>query len=155
MLSHFNYCDVLYGPCLDGIYKLKIEKVQKNCLRFIYGIRKFDPVSHKLKDAKWLSMENRRKLHSLVLFHNIIYKNCPPYLTDKINFRTDVHNLNLRFKGLITPPPHKTSLFQRSFTYNIYKLYNGLSESLKSLKPSTFKIIMKKELLRPCISVVR
>lgn len=60
VLSHFNYCDVIYGPCLDKLDSNRIEKVQKSCLRFIYGIRKFEPISYKLKEAKWLCMEDRR-----------------------------------------------------------------------------------------------
>ena len=146
VLSHFNYCDVLYGPCLDGKDINRVERVQKSCLRFIYGIRKFDPISHKLKNAKWLNMLDRRKLHSLVLFHSVIYYNCPPYLTNKIVYRTDVHRLNLRFQGLISPPPHKTSMFRRSFSYNIYKLYNRIPKSLKTCKPSIFKNKIKNEI---------
>lgn len=147
VLSHFNYCDVLYGPCLDKVDINRIDKVQKNCLRFIYGIRKFDPVSHKLKDARWLSMRDRRKIHSLTFFHNIIFNNCPPYLTNKITYRTDVHRLNLRFTGLISPPPHKTTLFKRCFTYNIYKLYNTIPTSMKHLKPAIFKKRVKQMIL--------
>lgn len=40
VLSQFNYCDVLYGPCLDQVEKQRIQKVQNSCLRFIYGIRR-------------------------------------------------------------------------------------------------------------------
>ena len=147
VLSHFNYCDVLYGPCLDKNDINRIEMVQKCCLRFIYGIRKYEPVSYKLKDAKWLSMQNRRKLHSLVFFHIVIISNCPPYLSNKITYRTDIHSLNLRFRGLITPPPHKTALFKRSFTYNVYKLYNNIPITVKCLKPSLFKKNIKSMLL--------
>lgn len=147
VLSHFNYCDVIYGPCLEKIDINRIEKLQKSCLRFIYGIRKYDPISHKLKEAKWLNMENRRKMHSLVLFHGVISKKCPPYLVNKIKFRTDVHNLNLRFKGLITPPPHKTALFTRCFSFNISKLYNCLPAEMINLQSAAFKNKLKKHFL--------
>ncbi|VEN44264.1 unnamed protein product [Callosobruchus maculatus] len=147
VLSNFNYCDVIYNPCLEINTSDRIQKVQKSCLRFIYGIRKYDKVSHKLKDANWLNMKSRRILHSVVLFHNIISYRRPPYLAKKITFRTDVHNLNLRFRGKISPPPHRTSMFRRSYSYNIYYLYNQLPDYLKMLEPKTFKYSFKKYLI--------
>lgn len=147
VLSHFNYCDVLYGPCLDAADTAKIQRVQKQCLRFIYGIRKFDRISYKLHEARWLNMETRRKYHALTLYHSIINYKCPPYLYEKVQFRTDVHNLNLRHKGLISPPYHKTALFQRSFTYNIYKLYNGIDKCFRDLPVHSFKSHLKRHLL--------
>ena len=104
ILSSFNYCDSLYGPCLDSIDIRRIQKVQNSCLRFIFGIRKYERISHKLLDLKWLNMANRRKLHAACLFHKIISNKSPSYLYNKISFRTDVHNVNVRFKGIITPP---------------------------------------------------
>lgn len=147
VLSHFNYCDVLYGPCLDKMSINKIEKVQKACLRYIYGIRKYERVSHKLNDVKWLNMVTRRQYHSVTLFHNIILKQSPPYLSNKIKYRTDVHTLNLRFRGLISPPPHKTTLYRRCFSYNIFFLYNKLPIDYKNLGLARFKFIYKKYLL--------
>lgn len=144
VLSHFNFADVVYGPCLDTIDKIRIQRVQKSCLRFIYGIRRREPVSHKLREAKWLSMEDRRKLHAATLFHSIIIFNRPSYLTNKIRYRTDVHALNLRYRGYISPPPHSTTFYERSFSYNIYMLYNGISEQFKALSVGAFKIKFKK-----------
>lgn len=148
VLSHFNYCDALYGPCLTKQDRDRVQRVQRSCLRFVFGIRKFDPVIHKLKSCNWLDMENRRKLHSAVLFHGIVFNKTPPYLYNKIKFRADVHTLNLRFRGLLSPPLHKTALFTRSFSYNIYILYNHIPLELKFLRPASFKYVYKNILLR-------
>lgn len=139
VLSHFNYCDIVYGPCLDHADTLRIQRVQKSCLRFIYGIRRRDPISYKLKETGWITMENRRKVHSAVFFHKLILSNCPPYLLNKITYRTDVHSLNLRFRGYISPPPHRTAFFERSFSFHIYKLFNSIPEWMRSLSLSSFK----------------
>lgn len=147
VLSLLNYCDVLYGPCLDKKDINRIERVQKSCLRFIYGIRRHQNISYKLKSAKWLNMATRRQFHSLKLFHRIIINKCPPYLYNKISFRTDVHSLNLRFKSRISPPAHKTAIFQRSFSYNVYALYNKLPPEIKKLKPASFSFSLKRYLL--------
>lgn len=148
VLSHFNFCDVVYGPCLKRIDQQRIQRVQKSCLRYIYGVRKFQPISHKLDTAKWIDMESRRRLHAACLYHTIILYKHPPYLYNKITFRSDVHNLNLRFRGLISPPPHRTAQYQRCFTYNIYFIYNEIPSELKSLNVTKFKKLYKNVLTR-------
>jgi len=144
VLSQFNYADVVYGPCLDAFDVYRIQKVQNSCLRLIFGIRKYDRISHTLAKIKWLNMSNRRTLHSLCLFHRILLSKKPPYLHRKISHRTDVHNVNIRFKGLLTMPLHKTAMFQRSFSYNIVSKLNSISEHIKSLKPLAFKRAIRK-----------
>lgn len=144
VLSIFNHGDVVYGNCLTQIQKNRIQKIQNSCLRLIYGIRKFEQISHKLREANWLNMEGRRKVHSACFYHRIIFYKTPAYLHNKIIYRSHVHNINIRFRWLITPPMHKTSYFERSFTYNIAKTYNCLPNYLKSLNPSNFhKQILK------------
>lgn len=71
--------------------------------------------------------------YTACLFHKIVTDKQPPYLYNKITFRTDVHNLNLRHKRLLTMPQHKTVLFERSFVHSIGKIYNNLHNYLKSL----------------------
>lgn len=143
VLSKLNYCDSLYGPCLDYNTSVKIQRLQNTCLRFIYGIRKFDRISHKLKEAKWLNMSDRRLFHTVCLYQRIIVNKCPTYLYKKISFRTDVHTLNLRFKGLLTPPIRHTEFFKRSFSYTVAYHYNiTIPSSLK--KVSTFTSFKRK-----------
>lgn len=148
VLSHFAYCSPVYGPCLDYETTQRIQRVQNTCLRFIYGIPKFAHISHKLSDARWLNMTNRRYLQSAILFHKIISEEKPPYLYNKISFRTDVHNINLRHRGLITIPQHNTSTYQRSFGYNIAKVYNNIPQSLKKCSTKQFKKRMFDHLLQ-------
>ncbi|CAH2012415.1 unnamed protein product [Acanthoscelides obtectus] len=101
VLSLFNYADVLYGPHLTNLYRRKVQLVQNSCLRLAFGIQRRHRISHKLKDAGWLNMENRRLLHSAVFYHKEILVRTPQYLYQKITYRTDVHNINVRSKGLI------------------------------------------------------
>lgn len=147
VLSHFNYCDTVYGPCLDNIDINRIEKVQKSCLRFAFGIRKYCRISYKLKAAKWLCMTLRRDLHCMSLYHNILTYKSPQYLYNKIKYRSDVHNLGLRFRKLISPPPHKTAMYRRSFSFSIYYHYNKIPTNFKLLNPSSFKIKYKQYLM--------
>lgn len=148
VLSRFNFCDSVYGPCIDYADKRRIQVVQNSCLRLIFGIRKGQRISHKLLDVNWLNMQNRRLLHSACVFHKIIVNKVPAYLYRKITFRTDVHNLNIRSKGNLTPPLHRTESYKRSFTYQIAHIYNNIPTSIKVKNVTQFKSALKIKLLR-------
>lgn len=139
VLSQFNYCCQVYSPCLDQVTSYKIQKVQNACLRFSFGIRKFQHVSHKLFTAKWLNMKNRYVLYQSSLFQKIMLQQLPGYLYNRITYRTDIHNINIRRRDVISLPPYRLDIFKRSFSYNIYKLYNSLPFIMKSLPASSFK----------------
>lgn len=149
VLSHFSYGDVVYGPCLDVITSRRIQRIQNSCIRLICGLRGREHVSHKLKEIHWLNMANRRLLHASVFYHKVVITQTPPYLYNKIRFRTDVHNVNIRRKSMITSSMHKTVLYERCFLFNIYKVYNEIPADLKQYsKIAVFKMHMRKALFQ-------
>lgn len=131
VLSQFNYCDYVYGPCLTVKDCNRIQKAQNSCLRLIHGIRKYDRISYTLSTSRWLNMENRRKLHANVLYYKILINKTPSYLYNKVKYRTDIHNINIRRKNHLTIPKHRTAMFQRSFSFNIAKNMNTLSIDIR------------------------
>nr|CAH7768680.1 unnamed protein product [Callosobruchus chinensis] len=80
VLSHFQYCDFIYGPCLTKAERTRIQKVQNSCCRLIYGIRKYEHISHKIKECNWLNMDNRMKLHLANFIHKMRRDPKPPNL---------------------------------------------------------------------------
>ena len=142
VLSQCNYCDFVYGPCLTARDAKRIQILQNSCLRFIYGIRKYDRISHTLSKAHWLDIANRRKLHANILYHKILTSHTPAYLHNKIKYRTDIHNINIRRKDALTIPQHKSSLFRRSFVYNIAAHLNELPRECRSLSVKSFRTFM-------------
>ena len=77
VLSQFNYCSQVYGPCLDAVDAYRIQKVQNACLRYIFKIRKYDHITYKLKEVEWLNMRSRFKLQSLTLYHRVLSVGAP------------------------------------------------------------------------------
>ena len=148
VLSHLNYCDVVYGPCLTKHDCQRLQRVQNSCTRLICGLRRRQAVSHKIAELNWLPIYKRRcPIHSSILFTKIIENKLPSYLYDKISFRTDVHNINIRRKDVLTIPLHRTSSYQKSFSYIVCKVINLLPLDIKSLKPITLKKHLKHKLL--------
>ena len=81
--AFFNYGDILFQNITARLAN-KIQLVQNACMRFVFGLRKYDHISHCFDKKKTLNIENRRKLHSLTLMHKIMLGKAPHYLTQKI-----------------------------------------------------------------------
>lgn len=142
VLCHFNYNNQIFGPALNCNDLRRLQLIQNNCVRLISGVRRRDHITPYLKELGWLTIKQRIILHSCVLYHKIITNKCPSYLFDKIEFRTDVHHINIRYASRITPPLHRTALFQSSYSYMMAKLYNRIPDFLKTKS----LVIFKKEL---------
>nr|XP_022912591.1 uncharacterized protein LOC111423567 [Onthophagus taurus] len=56
VLSLLNYCIPVYYPCLDSMDRLRVQRVQNACMRYIFRIKKFERISHKLKELTWLNI---------------------------------------------------------------------------------------------------
>lgn len=143
VLSHLNYADVVFGPFLSAYESTRLQRIENTCIRLIFGLRKFDHISSKFRDLNWLNMQQTRDLHICCLIHKIIRVESPTYLVNKIKFRADIHHVNIRHKHLLTTPSHKTSLFQRSFSYYASKYYNKIPPELKELTLNNFKKKLK------------
>lgn len=147
ILSHLNYSDVVYGPCLTLCDATRIQRIQNSCIRLIFGLTRSSHVSSKLREINWLNMRERRYLHCACLYYKIINYKSPIYLFNKIKFRSDVHVANTRGKHKLQIPQHKTSLFKRSFTYNISKILNLIPLDINKLSLRSFKLQLSKLLL--------
>lgn len=141
VLAQFNYAVPVYHPAIDVLTAKRIQKVQNTCLRLIYGIRWNERISYKLVEARWLSMHNRRELHSLAFYHRVVTSGSPKYLHDKINYRFQIHDRDTRRNRDIDPPRHRSSLFERCFSYHVYKSYNEVPLDLRGLGISSFKLM--------------
>lgn len=140
VLSHFNYCDFIYGPCMDQLDKNRLQKVQNSCCRMVFGLRKFDHISHKLKDCNWLNMCNRREHHMCNFVHKILNSTNSSYiLKSKFILRSGIHDRNTRFKNKFVIPQHHSSMFKRSFSFNAVSIYNSLPEQFKIYNINKFK----------------
>lgn len=147
VLPIFYYCDIVYYPCLDLATKRRIQKVQNTCCRFIYGLRKFDHVSSKIQELKWLKFDSSWKYHFLVFVHRLLVTSTPTYLRNKLVCRRQIHDANIRRNYTLTMPHHTTAMFQKSFTFNAVKHYNSLHETFKSYSINSFRRHLKLFLL--------
>lgn len=129
----------VYYSCLDNFTKNRLQKIQNSCCRYIFRLRRFDHVSHKIRELQWLDVSHLYDYHLSVFTHKILLTASPPYLYEKLIFRRNMHGSNLRNTFQLDIPKHRTSTFERSFIYNAVNVYNNLGSSLKSLPVNSFR----------------
>lgn len=147
VLSHFNFCCSVYVPCLDSHCLYRIQKVQNSCLRLLYGVKRREHITPYLNRSGWLNMANRAKFLMRCFYFKILKFRTPPYLYNRIRFRTDVHTLNLRRRVRLTIPKHRKEIFKRSFSYNIVDHINALNRLDLNRSLSSFKKEIKSAML--------
>lgn len=145
ILSTMSYCDVVYWPALLNRDKESLQKIQNSCIRFVYGLRKFDHISDKLVESGWLKMDERYQASLATTVYNINKFELPAYLYSKLVRGSDVHNRQTRSRLSYKVPRHRTAQFQRSFAYNSVKTFNSIPLAIRSLtNVSTFRKQVKR-----------
>ena len=148
ILSQFNYGDIILQNLTEQLQN-KIQKIQNSCIRFTFGLRKYDHISAFIKNKSILNMKSRRLLHSLTLMFKIQNNKAPVYLRKRIKRHNDTHNHFTRNRLNIDPPFARTKLRSMSYFVFISKKYNELAKKIdiNNISLNTFKIRCKKYLL--------
>lgn len=144
ILSHLNYADIVYGPCLSCVDKYRLQKIQNFCVRYIYSIPRDTHITPFVRNLGWMKMHERRFHHFIKLITKIRLHNEPHYLQNKISIRSSVHDRNLRQIDLtVDIPSHSLSSYKSSFSYlaayvinNVLRHYSNLNNHyiIKSVK---------------------
>ena len=148
VLSQFNHCNVVFYSCLDASDRYRIQKIQNACLRLIYGVRRRNHITPFLNQSQWLNMFNRYRLRMIYFCYKLLKYKTPTYLYERMSFRADIHNLNLRRRGLLTVPLHRKEILKRSFSYNVAFHINNLGHTDLEQSNYSFKKSFKTHLLR-------
>lgn len=133
ILSLFDYCDVVYGPCLSVYDAQRIQVLQNACMRFACNVKRRDHITPTYEKYCWNKMEIRRNIHYSCIVRKIIKTGNPQYLRLKLVFGEEIHNRNMRNVHLLHVPQHSTSLFQGSFSFYSSFIYNQIPSSIKNI----------------------
>ena len=149
VLSQLNYCDVVWNSISQSL-GTKIQKLQNTCIRFIYGLRKYDHISNKVKELNTLNMTNRRSVHALTLLHKIINNRAPKYLCSKIVRAINIHGHETRGRNNLVGSRYNNNYGKNSFLNKTIKEYNTVMQIIGSRQDCssiTFKSACKKHFL--------
>uniref|UniRef100_A0A2A4JRM8 Reverse transcriptase domain-containing protein n=1 Tax=Heliothis virescens TaxID=7102 RepID=A0A2A4JRM8_HELVI len=144
-----DYADACYLDATEELLN-KLERLQNLCIRFVFGLRKYDHVSHLRKELKWLPIRLRRNTRILCLLFNILHNpSYPPYLRERFSYaRTNDAPCRSHLRTLLKVLPHKTDYYSYSFTIHAVRLWNSLPPSIRDIKTiSLFKKRVKEHYL--------
>lgn len=132
LMPIIDYADVCYTDVTECLLN-KLERLLNLCIRFVFGIRKYDHVTRYRTQLKWLNIRNRRNVHTLTLLYNILHNAwSPEYLRERFEFKKFVGGVPRKNynKSLTTPQSH-TELYAQSYTCTATKLWNSLPVEIR------------------------
>ncbi|CAH2084018.1 unnamed protein product [Euphydryas editha] len=112
----------------------KLDRLLNTCIRFVFGLRKYDHISQYRSELKWLPIRERRNSRILcLLFTLLFHPTTPPYLKCKFSFLSDSHERSLRSLNnlSLSTPIHRSGFMSDSFAVSAVRLWNTLPESIR------------------------
>lgn len=139
LIPIIDYADVCYPDISEELLN-KLDRLLNLCIRYVYGLRKFDHISDYRNQLNWLSIRHRRTLHLLTLLYKILNNpNSPPYLRDRFQFLCDSHTRQLRsaVNNQLTIPLHNSAKYADSFTVTAARQWNMLPVTIRNVHTVT------------------
>jgi hypothetical protein len=84
-----------------------------------------------LRKIDWLDMKQKLELNVLVMVKKIISGNLPEYLSQNVQYVSNVHNYQTRNRGNIYVPTASSAFSEKSLNYSGFQMYNNLPNFLK------------------------
>lgn len=123
VITHTDYCSSVYYPFLTNQFQNKLQVLQNNAFKFSYFVPHGVHITPYYNEQELLKINSRWKYMFLNFLYKIIKYKTPNYLFELIHFRSQEHQLSIRY-NTITIPLHKTVKYEGSFAYQVAKMYN-------------------------------
>lgn len=133
LLPLLDYGDIAYLDLSERLLD-KLERLQNVCIRYIFGLRKFDHVSCFRAQLKWLPIRHRRNVHILSLLFNVLFKpQSPSYLSERFSYLASGSGNRLRSSSNLSLsfPASKSKSYSKSFSMHAVRLWNRLPVEIR------------------------
>ena len=132
ILPHFDYADVLWDGCTQTLAQ-ELESLHLEALRTIIGTVRGTSHEKIYEESGFITLEERRKRHKLILYHKIVNEQVPGYLRSNLPplvSENIPYNLRREFEreGLAWD----LSRFKESFFPQTSQLWNNLPQYIQS-----------------------
>lgn len=134
LLPILDYADVCYLDLTEEQLN-KLERLQNICIRFIFGVRKYDHISEYRTKLKWLPIRLRRNSHILSALYCVLFSpNTPDYLKQRFQYKFLNHQdrfLRSNENLSLSVPSYTSSFYSKSFTAVAVRLWNSLPVTIR------------------------
>lgn len=126
LVPKFLYCCNIFVGCNRMLWA-KLNLAFNACLRYIFGLRKFDSISSHENEIFGCSLENYMKFRSCLYIFNLLKTGKPGYLYEKLEIPRHQRNCLLKL-----PSNRSSSQRMASFFVHGIRLWNSLSNDLRN-----------------------
>lgn len=127
---HFNYCSsILFLSSNDDIQRLQI--LQNKCMRNILRANRFTSAEILNKTLEILNVKQIIMYRTLIFIYKIVNGLVPKYLSNRIKYRYDTHDRNLRNANQIELVNATKVCSQNSLFYRGLKNFNDLPVEIR------------------------
>lgn len=128
----FEYGDVIWDN-IDTDLVIKLEHIQKDCLRVITGLTRSVSTDKLYLEAGFHTLAERRHIHKLIMFHKIVKNSAPRALSNKLPPTTAIRNpYNVRNNDMFTLYHSNINLYRNSFFPSTLRAWNNLPPLIRN-----------------------
>lgn len=117
----------LFAGC-NADSRKKLNTTFNNVARYVFGIRKYDRISHHVIKILKMPLNNYLNYKAIIFLHKIIYTREPNYLFQKLTFSRSNRGNNLN--QII----HRRQLSERQFFIRTIRLWNLLPNEIQTIR---------------------
>ena len=133
ILPHLNYADVIWDNCTDKLAN-ELESLHLDALRTIVGAVKGTSHSKLYEESGFVTLKERRRRHTLVMYFKIVNGLAPDYITKYLPpLVSNINPYHRRNHLERKVPSFSTTLYQDSFFISSTFSWNTLPYSIKKL----------------------
>ena len=141
LASRLAYADIIWTRCNTAQAK-KLQTIQNMAARAIMGCKRLEHAPPILNTLNWIPLEQKRRLHELVMFHKIYNSNGTGDQTKRLD--TFRRRLEIGTRGMGTTqlfiPSHRTQYVKQSFYIRNIQQWNQLPTKIRQTEStSAFK----------------
>ena len=129
--SRLDYCNQLFvgvtGRLLD-----KLQSLQNSAARLVTGARKFDRVTHVMRELHWLPVRQRIRFKTAVLVFKCLHGLAPAHLSGYCKLTIGRSYLRSANACLLSVPCTRTTYGDRSFAVSGPFAWNSLPVAVRS-----------------------
>lgn len=111
-----------------------MQKIQNRGMRTMLKCDFMTPKKFMLNCLGWLSISQRIKFNAIVMIFKIKKGLLPNYLTNEINYVSNISNRTLRNSNDFRLPNYRLNITRNSIFYEGLKMYNNLPYHLKEIE---------------------
>ena len=147
--SKIDQNNSLLVGCPDNLIN-KLQKVQNAAAKLIYKAKKFDHVTHLLKELHWLPAPDRITFKVLLLTYKALHGEGPLYLRNLLHWHLPSRTLRSADELLLKVPKTRLKTFgDRAFQAAAPRLWNSIPISIRqSSSTNIFKRSLKTHLFK-------